>query len=319
MGVIKTSRNRNFRASLRAALLAGSAIVAFNLAIPAAISDSTTPTYTQWSGAKDQQMKALIADLKAKIAAAEQSQAASPDFLADLKALSAKFDALQTSMAPAATSTTSTGPASGTQVFADDFSDGDYTSNPTWKASAGTWKVDPSGGNHGLTSKIKTTQKVNLNNVLGALLNQQSTTTQSQFASIYTPVKLPNAFTLKVTLTSRDVQQGGLNLGVYQGTSGSILYRMVYQPGNSPGIAIQKVTSSGATTLGSSSGSYNLEDGLPHDLVLARDASGNMTVTVDGKTAATAKDTSLTGDMNGLLFVNSGGTYYIRSVTVTAS
>jgi hypothetical protein len=53
--------------------------------------------------------------------------------------------------------------------------------------------------------------------------------------------------------------------------------------------------------------------------VLARDASGNMTVTVDGKQAASGKDTSLTGDMTGLLFVNSGGTYYIRSVTVTAS
>ena len=44
-----------------------------------------------------------------------------------------------------------------------------------------------------------------------------------------------------------------------------------------------------------------------------------MTVTVDGNKAVTAKDTSLTGDMNGLLFVNSGGVYYIRSVTVTAS
>lgn len=319
MGVIRTSRNRNFRASLRAALLAGSALVAFNLAIPAAISDSTTPAYTPWSGAKDQQMKALIADLKAKIAAAEQSQAASPDFLADLKALSAKFDALQTSMTTGSSSTTATGPASGTQVFADDFSDGNYTSSPAWKVSAGTWKVDPSGGNHGLTSKITTTQKINLNNVLGALLNQQGTSqSQTQFASIYTPVKLPNAFTMKVTLTSRD-KQGGLNLGVYQGTSGTTLYRLVYQPGATPGIAIQKVTPNGATTLGSSSGGYNLEDGLPHDLVLVRDASGNMTVTVDGKTAATAKDTSLPGDMNGLLFVNSGGTYYIRSVTVTAS
>src|SRR3954452_15405669 len=155
MGVIKTSRIRNIHTTLRAALLAGSALIAINVGIPAAISDSTTttPQYSQWSGAKDQQLKTLIADLKAKVAAAEQSQAASPDFLADLKALSAKFDALQA--ASATPTPTATGPASGTQVFTDTFSDGDYTSNPTWKVSAGTWSVDPSGNNHGLTSNIR--------------------------------------------------------------------------------------------------------------------------------------------------------------------
>jgi hypothetical protein len=317
MGVIRTSRNGNVRVSLRVALFAGSALLAIAATVPTTVADTTTttPQYSQWSGAKDQQMKALIADLKAKIAAAEQSQAASPDFLADLKALQAKFEALQTSMTTGASA--ATGPASGTQLFSDDFKDGDYTANPAWKVSAGTWSVNLSGSNYGLVSRIKP-QKVNLNNVLGALLNTQQSSAQSEFASIYTPVKLPNAFTLKVSLTSRD-NTGGLNLGVYQGTSGSTLYRVLYQPGAFPGIAIQKVTSSGATTLGQSSGGVKLEDNKAHDLVFARDAQGNMTVTVDGSTVATAKDTSIAGDMSGLLFVNSGGTYYIRSVTVTAS
>jgi hypothetical protein len=298
-------------------LFAGSALLAIGATVPATVADTTTttPQYSQWSGAKDQQMKALIADLKAKIAAAEQSQAASPDFLADLKALQAKFEALQTSMTTGAAA--ATGPASGTELFKDDFADGNYTGNPAWKVSAGTWTVDSSGSNHGLTSKIRP-QKLNLNNVLGALLNQQQGSAQSEFASIYTPVKLPNAFTLKVSLTSRD-RSGGLNLGVYQGSSGATLYRVLYQPGGFPGIAIQKVTSAGASTLGQSSGGVNLEDNKPHDLVFARDAAGAMTVTVDGATVATAKDTSIGGDMSGLLFVNSGGTYYIRSVTATAS
>lgn len=316
MGVMKTSRNRNLRGSLRAALLASAAVLAASTVVPSVIADTATttpPQYKQWSGAKDQQMKALIADLKAKIAAAEQSQAASPDFLDDLKDLQAKLEALQASM-----TTAPAGPASGTQVFNDTFADGEYTSKPAWKVSAGTWRVDPNGTNHGLSSDIRP-KKVNLNNVLGALLNQQSgTQSQSDFASIYTPVKLPNAFTLKVSLTSKSTQ-GALNLGVYQGTSGSTLYRLLYQPGATPSIAIQKVTSSGATTIGSSTGSVTLEDNQPHELVLSRDSSGNMKATVDGKTVATGKDTSLTGDMNGLLFVNSGGAYWIRAVTVTAT
>jgi hypothetical protein len=312
---MKTSQN----CKARWLLAAGALTLAALTAAPPVVADttSTTQQYQPWAGATGQQLKSLIAELKTKIAAAEQSQAASPDFLADLKALAAKYEALQTSGQGQATS--GTGMAPGTQVFTDTFADGNYTASPVWKVSAGTWTVDPSGTNHGLNSKVRP-QKLNINNVLGALLNSQSgsTNSQNQFASIYTPVKIPNAFALKVTLTSKD-KQGALNLGVYQGASGSTMYRMVYQPGAAPGIAIQKVTSSGATTLGSYNSVVNLEDGAAHALVFSRDAQGNMKVTLDGQSAATAKDTSLTGDMTGLLFINSGGAYWLREVTVVSN
>jgi len=308
---MKTSQ----KCKARQLFVAGAISLAAFLAAPAAEAEdpAATPQYQPWQGATGQQLKSLIAELKTKIAAAEQSQAASPDFLADLKALAAKYEALQVSGA----TTSGSGMAPGTQVFLDNFSDGNYTTNPTWKASAGVWTVDLGGNNRGLVSKIRP-QKLNINNVLGALLQPQGTQTQNEFASIYTPVKIPNAFVLKVTLTSKD-KQGALNLGVYQGASGSTLYRMVYQPGAAPGIAIQKVTPSGATTLGSYGSVVNLEDGNPHALVFSRDAQGNMKVTLDNQQAATAKDTSLTGDMTGLLFINSGGAYYLREVKVTSN
>jgi hypothetical protein len=308
---MKTSQKRKAHQWIAAGTLGLSAL----LAMPAAEADTATTTqqYQPWQGATGQQMKNMITELKAKIAAAEQSQAASPDFLDDLKATVSKYEALQISGGG-----TSTTPA-GTKIFSDNFSDGDYTSNPAWKVTAGTWTIDTGGVNIGLVSKVRP-QKLNINNVLGALLNNQQGTTnsQNQFASIYTPVKIPNAFALKVTLTSKD-KQGALNLGAYQGASGSTLYRMVYQPGAAPGIAIQKVTSAGATTLGSYNSMVNLEDGKPHVLVFSRDSQGNMKVTLDEQTAATAKDTSIKGDMTGLLFINSGGAYYLRDVTVTSN
>ena len=54
-------------------------------------------------------------------------------------------------------------------------------------------------------------------------------------------------------------------------------------------------------------------------VLFTRDVQGNMKVTLDNQSAATAKDTSITGDMAGLLFVNSGGVYYLREVKVTSN
>jgi len=303
---MKTSHNKT-RLLLAASVISLAALVAAP-AVHAQDSATTTQQYKPWSGAAGQQMKSMITELKAKIAAAEKSEAASPDFLDDLKATVSKYEAMQNSGG---------GAAPGTKIFSDNFNDHEYTSNPAWKVSAGTWGVDQGGVNYGLVSKVRP-QKLNINNVLGALLNNQGNTAQNQFASIYTPVKIPNAFALKVTLTSKD-KQGALNLGTYQGNSGSTLYRMVYQPGAAPGIAIQKVTSAGATTLGSNNSIVNLEDGQPHTLLFTRDAQGNMAVKLDDKEVATAKDTSIKGDMTGLLFINSGGAYYLRDVTVTSN
>jgi hypothetical protein len=310
---MKTSQNCKAYQWIAAHWIAAGALgLSALLAMPVAEADTSTTTqqYQPWAGAAGQQMKNMITELKAKIAAAEQSQAASPDFLADLKATVSKYEAMQTSGG-------TSGTPAGTKIFSDNFSDGDYTSNPAWKVSAGTWAIDQGGTNHGLVSKVRP-QKLNINNVLGALLSNSQSTSQNQFASIYTPVKIPNAFALKVTLTSKD-KQGALNLGAYQGASGSTLYRMVYQPGAAPGIAIQKVTSSGATTLGSYNSVVNLEDGKAHILLFSRDAQGNMKVTLDEQSVATAKDTSIQGDLTGLLFINSGGAYYLRDVTVTSN
>jgi hypothetical protein len=319
---MKSSRKPSICAVLLAAGISAAALLAGSGRADPAWADSTgttaAPAYQPWAGATGQQLKNLIADLRAKIAAAQASQAASPDFLADLKALADKYEALQTSGQASGTAATATAPAAGTQIFNDDFSDNDYTSNPAWKVSAGTWSVDKSGQHSGLVSKIRP-QKLNLNNVLGALLDQnQSANGANQFASIYTPVKIPNAFVLTVKLQSTD-KQGALNLGVYQGAAGSTLYRMVYQPGATPGLSIQKVTPQGATTLGSYNGRVKLEDDAIHTLAFSRDGSGNMKIALDGKNVAAATDTSITGDMTGLLFINSGGAYWIRSVNVVSN
>lgn len=318
---MKLSPNTAFSAKLRrlgtvSALALGLAFgigAALDLA-PAALADTTTQQYQPWQGSN---MQKLLAELKAKIAQAEKDQAASPDFLADLKALQAKYEALAANPTPAPAPAPAAIPA-GTVLLSDNFSDGDFSANPAWKVSAGQWGVDLGGKNIGLVSKIRP-QKVNVNSVLGALLAPQGTgqAQQGEFASIYTPVKVPNAFVFKVKLTSKD-KQGALNLGLYQGASGNVLYRMVYQPGAAPGLSIQRVSAQGATTIAAYNGGINLEDGRAHELSLIRDTLGNMTLLLDNQIAANVKDTQIQGDFAGVLLINAGGAYWIREISVTA-
>lgn len=286
------------------ALALASGLVLGSTLLPAAPAEAenATPTYQPWTGT--QQGKAtqkMLADLKAKVAQAEKDQAASPDFIEDLKKLIADYEAATM--------------VSQAQPFLDTFSDGEFASNPTWKVTAGAWQVDNSGSNRGLVSKIR--QQANLNTLLGGLLNPQGAQQQTnpQYAAIYTKAKLPGFFTASAKFTSKD-RYGGLQLSLYQGASAQNQYRIAYQPGNNQGLVLQRVSASGATLLGSYNGAISLEDGRAHELSFSRNAAGKMTVLLDGQTAISASDASLSGDFDGILLTNVGGSYWIREISV---
>lgn len=286
-----------------AALGAGLVLGGSTLPAQTALADNAVPTYQPWTGTtQGKATQKLLNDLKAKIAQAEKDQAGSPDFLDDLKKSIAEFEAATM--------------VSQAQPFLDNFSDGEFATNPVWKVTAGQWQVDKSGSNRGLVSKIR--QGGNLNSLLGNLLNQQGQQQQNanaQYAAIYTKAKLPGYFTASTKFTSKD-RYGGLQLALYQGASAQNQYRVAYQPGNAQSFLLQKVTASGATTLGAYNGAVNLEDGNAHELVMTRNSAGKMTVLVDGQTAISASDTSFTGDFDGILVTNVGGSYWLREVAV---
>lgn len=305
---------RNLRASrdiislktLALALTATAGLTLGGLLLPAAPAqaENAVPTYQPWTGTtQGKASQKMLTDLKAKIAQAEKDQAASPDFIADLKQVIAEYEAATM--------------VSQAQPFLDNFSDGEFATNPTWKVTAGSWQVDKSGNNKGLVSKIR--QQANLNSLLGNLLNPQGGTTQqtanAQYAAIYTKAKLPGLFTASAKFTSKD-RYGGLQMSLYQGASAQNQYRVAYQPGNNQGLVLQKVTANGATVLGSYNGVINLEDGNVHTLSFSRDSTGKMIVLLDNQTAINANDKSLTGDLDGILLTNVGGSYWIREVSV---
>ena len=291
-----------------AAGLAGTA------ARPAVAEEST---YQPWGGSSqaqanqtsDQKLQKLVTDLNALIKKAEDANAADPNFLADLKKLSAQY--------PVAAAAAALG-GPGVVFLYDNFADGNYTANPVWKVSAGTWKVDTKGSTIGLSSTIgqAASNKVTGNDVLKAILGvQQQQEPQSTYASIYTAVPMSNVFRMTMKFVSGNVN-GPLNIGPYQGASASSAYRLVYQPGNETGFVLQRVVGNQVTQVGAYNDPVNLEDGKVHELKWQRESTGKMRVYLDNQQLIIATDTKIAGNLDGWLNINQGGSYWIREIKV---
>lgn len=304
-------RSRLGRTSL-AALLIGLGVWSVGSGNVALAQEST---YQPWSGSSQaqsgqqtptQQLNKLVGDLKALTKKAEQANAADPNFLADLKKLAAQYEGAAALGGP------------GVVFLNDNFSDGNYTANPTWKVSAGTWKVDTKGSTIGLSSVIgqSTSNKVTGNDMLKAILGvQEQQAPQSTYASIYTAAPIANVFKMAMKFVSGNTG-GPLNVGPYQGASASSGYRLVYQPGSDIGMVLQRIVGNKVTQLGAYNDPINLEDGKVHELKWQREASGKMRVYLDGQQLIIATDTQIAGNLDGWLNVNQGGSYWIREIKV---
>ncbi len=286
------------------------------LAISGARADDTSTTrYSAWQGgAANPQLQAFAAKLKSMVDEADKAKAADPLFIQDLR------DLIASASAPAAPATPAAQPT--LRLFYDNFQDGNFTSNPVWKVTAGVWTVDVLGNNTGLKSTIippgqTSSQNIKLNDVLGALLQPQNnqTSANATYASIYTPVSISNVFKARLDLISKE-KFGRLDFGPYQGPGGSTAYRVTYFPGGNPSLALQRVTSQATTTIGSYAKPLVLEGDKPHSIELLRDGAGVMTASVDGKALITVTDTTITKSFDGFLIINSGGRYAIRAVTI---
>lgn len=291
------------RASARAsaapsALLArlGTGFVALTLAAFLA-TQAFAQTYNEWqppTTAQDPDLTSLLDKLEVMVDDAEKSRAADPDFLADLNDLLASY-----------------GNPWGTELLYDDFSDGNYTSNPRWTVASGQFRV-VGGSLPGLQSKVGRQGDNAAAAVIGALLGQSGV---GGAAAIYTPVKISNAFRVEMTFTSSS-PFGRWDIGTYQGSPTGVSYRLAYFPNSSPGLQLLRVTGQGATVIASYNSTLMLEDNRKHTLVWTRDRTGQMYIAIDGKQAIAVKDTSFRDPFDGFAMINSGGTFTVQSIAI---
>jgi len=300
--------------NLRMMMLACACSLALGLG-PAAGQNSTT-TYQQWPGndASSQEVDALVQKLEKLIDQAERDRAADPAFLTDLRNVLSGY----------------TNPWQD-RLLSDDFHDGNYTVSPTWTVSSGAFKVDAKGNNTGLrstilapgTSATQTTGNTAVD-ILGTLLNKQNqnaqqSTSDAPYAAIATSVTISNAFALRLEFVSAE-KRGRIDFGPYQGPQGATAYRVAYLPGQmTDSLKLIRITSKGAVAIGTYKGPLNLEDGRRHVIEWKRDRGGAMTVSLDGNSMISATDRMIPKSFDGFMLINSGGTYWVRSITIDGS
>ncbi len=273
----------------------------------------------------DQQLEKLIKELRNELKRGESDRLIDPWYLRDLRKVLRRYENPW-----------------GKRLFSDNFSGRGPQPDPPWQVTAGEFLID---WRYGLRTVIEpppvrqqqrtgSSDKDQVRQLFGELLQQ---TLQGQqggqvaeqppadpgFAAVIAPVKVTNAFAMRVELTSRMVQGSAdprFEFGPYQGADASAGYRLAYRPGatgRTPSLEILRLSSRGGTsTIELYDKPLELEDGRAHVIEWTRTGRGRMVVRVDGNEVMNVTDRSFRDAFDGVALVNSGGDYALRSITI---
>ena len=287
----------------------GALAAAWVAAMPAAAQDQK---YAPWPNqgwqapAKDDRADKLLKELRALIDEAGQARAADPRFLRDLGDLVRRYDQPWR-----------------VRILHDDFADGDFTKNPPWTVTGGRFWVERG---YGLRSapgldepKKKMTREELATTILGAILNKnrppQKAAEPMGHAAINVAAPITNAFAIRLELTSWQAR-GQFEVGTYLKGSKPHGYRLIYTPGATPSLKLMRLSPWGTEVVGSYARALSFEDRRVHVIEWTRDGAGQMVVRVDGTEAIRASDRGFSGNFDGLVLLNQGGDYVVKSITV---
>jgi hypothetical protein len=303
--------------------------------------------YEPWGesvqGSSTQDMVNQLRDL---IRAAEQARAADPRFLGDLNALADRYEGLTQTQVPAPVPV----PVA-RLVLQDDFRDGNFDRGTVWRITRGRWWIDRSVGlrSHVADQRYApqvTTQRdpapaperpnddlaeAIIGNILDQVLQpengggsqpqpapqpQPQQSGDSLPAEILAEANIPNAFTLRLELSSRE-RFGEFRAGVYQvSTQNGWGYALAYAPGTQTPLRLMRVARGQHTVIGYLDDAIIFEDNTLHVVEWRRDRGGRMTVTIDGNPLIDVTDRSLRDPFTLIALGNQGGDYGVRSISL---
>jgi hypothetical protein len=268
--------------------------------------DLTGTSYSSYGQEPD------IDALERLIDRAERTNAADESFLADLRDLAENYGETRTGYNGSTYSDDDEDDAGSRQrvLIEDDFADGDYTQDPRWMVSAGTFSVETNG----LRSQVRH-QYASSDNpgeaIAGALLGALTGAGSPRaYAAIHNGTDIPNAFTVDLQVSARG--DGRFDFGPYQG-NGTAGYRLAFTPGAAPMVQLLKATSKGLAVIESWQGDLGPEV----EFRWTRDARGAMAVSANGDTLFEVTDRSFREPFQGFVMLNGGGDFTVERVAVS--
>lgn len=274
----------------------------------------------------------LVGQLKDVIREAESRRYSDPQLIQRLRNLVRRYDR----------------PQRATLLY-DDFRDGDYTANPSWVVDQGEFRVTRELGLRSVFSAPVTPRPTedppqrrgerSPFEIIGGMIDEMSghgergteqrteqrkapAPPQPSTAEIYTPLRISNAFAVKLQMTSRGnpAESSRLAFGPYQGSERNAGYRLVYTPGKTPAFALVRISSGARSSIIEvHNQAVNLEDGRPHHIEWRRNTEGEMAVLLDGQEILRTSDRAFADPFDGFTIVNDDGDYAFSEIAIFGS
>ena len=291
---------------------------AFVLGLTAAV----TPAAAQSQPEGQAQLQGLINELKTQLERGERERLIDPWFLRDLRQTIGRYEYPWSK-----------------HLFSDDFSGRGPQPDPPWQVTAGEYLID---WRYGLRSVVQprpqareepqATEKEAVKQLFGQILKgalqkkpeeeepAKTAPAEATVATVIAPVAITNAFALRLEMTSRPVEgmtSPRFEFGPYQGKAASAGYRLAYMSGATPSLELVSVSSRGTTSMIELYDKpLKLEDEQAHAIEWTRDGSGVMVIRVDGTEVINVTDRRFRDLFDGVVVINSGGDYALRSITI---